>query len=99
MAAGCHGRLGGNEDQAFRDTPALLLSPGILCLSVGDGRYNRTWLLVNEDRGLPQIIRQIEKLEDVTAVSRHDAEHAVFAQLEGFFQPVEPTSGKGLMRY
>ncbi|WP_158238503.1 hypothetical protein [Pollutimonas subterranea] len=48
---------------------------------------------------MPQIIRQIEKLEDVTAVSRHYAEHAVFAQLEGFFQPVEPTSGKGLMRY
>lgn len=62
---------------------------GILCLPVGDGRHSRIWLLVNEDQRLPQIIRQVEKLEDVTAVRRHHADHAVFAQLEEFFRPEE----------
>lgn len=60
---------------------------GILCLPVGDGRQSRIWLLVNEDQRLPQMIRQLEKLEDVTSVRRHHAEHAVFAELEEFFRP------------
>ncbi len=59
---------------------------GILCLPVGDGRQSRIWLLVNEDQRLPQMIRQLEKLEDVSAVRRHHADHAVFADLEAFFQ-------------
>lgn len=62
---------------------------GILCLPVGDGRHSRIWLLVQEDQRLPQMLRQIEKLEDVTAARRHAADHAVFAQLEAFFQPTE----------
>ena len=60
---------------------------GILCLPVGDGRLSRIWLLVNEDQRLPQMIRQLEKLEDVASVRRHHAEHAVFAELEEFFRP------------
>lgn len=59
---------------------------GILCLPVGDGRQSRIWLLVNEDQRLPQMIRQVEKLEDVSTVRRHHADHAVFTQLEAFFQ-------------
>ncbi|MBS4016995.1 acetolactate synthase small subunit [Azonexus hydrophilus] len=59
---------------------------GILCLPVGDGRQSRIWLLVNEDQRLPQMIRQVEKLEDVSAVRRHHADHAVFTDLEAFFQ-------------
>ena len=59
---------------------------GILCLPVGDGQQSRIWLLVNEDQRLTQMIRQVEKLEDVTAVRRHHAEHAVFTELEAFFQ-------------
>ncbi|MDX9943802.1 MAG: acetolactate synthase small subunit [Azonexus sp.] len=59
---------------------------GILCLPVGDGRQSRIWLLVNEDQRLPQMIRQVEKLEDVRTVRRHHADHAVFTQLEAFFQ-------------
>lgn len=58
---------------------------GILCLPVGDGRQSRIWLLVNEDQRLPQMIRQVEKLEDVSAVRRHHADHAVFTDLEAFF--------------
>ena len=60
---------------------------GILCLPLGNGQHSRIWLLVNEDGRLPQMIKQLEKLEDVIAVRRHGADHAVFSQLEAFFQP------------
>lgn len=59
---------------------------GILCMPVGEGRQSRIWLLVKEEARLEQMIRQVEKLEDVLSVRRHDAEHAVFGQLEAFFQ-------------
>ena len=58
---------------------------GILCLPVGDGRRSRIWLLVAEDQRLPQMVRQLEKLEDVLAVRRHGPDHGVFAGLEEFF--------------
>ncbi|UCV17995.1 acetolactate synthase small subunit [Ferribacterium limneticum] len=60
---------------------------GILCLPVGDGRQSRIWLLVNEDQRLAQMMKQVEKLEDVIAIRRHNADHAVFQDLETFFQP------------
>ncbi|AXS80202.1 acetolactate synthase small subunit [Dechloromonas sp. HYN0024] len=60
---------------------------GILCLPVGDGRHSRIWLLVNEDLRLAQMMKQVEKLEDVTAICRHNADHAVFQDLESFFRP------------
>jgi acetolactate synthase-1/3 small subunit len=60
---------------------------GILCLPVGDGRQSRIWLLVNEDQRLPQMMKQVEKLEDVIAIHRHNADHAVFQDLEIFFRP------------
>ena len=60
---------------------------GILCLPVGDGSCSRIWLLVNEDTRLPQMMKQAEKLEDVIAVRRHHADHAVFSELEDFFRP------------
>ena len=60
---------------------------GILCLPVGDGRQSRIWLLVNEDQRLPQMMKQAEKLEDVIAIRRHGADHAVFGELEDFFRP------------
>jgi len=60
---------------------------GILCLPVGDGQRSRIWLLVNEDTRLPQMIKQVEKLEDVIAIRRHHADHAVFSELEAFFRP------------
>ena len=59
---------------------------GILCLPLGNGQHSRIWLLVNEDGRLPQMIKQLEKLEDVIAVYRHAADHAVFSQLDSFFQ-------------
>ena len=60
---------------------------GILCLPVGDGRQSRIWLLVNEDQRLSQMMKQVEKLEEVIALRRHNAEHAVFQDLESFFRP------------
>ena len=60
---------------------------GILCLPVGNGERSRIWLLVNEDTRLPQMIKQVEKLEDVIAIRRHNADHAVFQDLESFFRP------------
>ena len=46
---------------------------GILCMPVGNGKTSRIWLTVNEDARLEQMIRQIEKLEDVLDVHRHGA--------------------------
>jgi len=59
---------------------------GILCMPVGAGDTSRIWLLVNEDKRLAQMQRQLEKLEDVLAVSRHGADHEVFVSLEAFFR-------------
>jgi len=59
---------------------------GILCMPVGSGATSRIWLTVNEDARLDQMVKQIEKLEDVLAVRRHGAEHEVFERLEEFFQ-------------
>ena len=59
---------------------------GILCMPVGDGTQSRIWLMVNEDLRLEQMIKQVEKLEDVLTVRRHGAEHAVFERLEEFFR-------------
>ena len=60
---------------------------GILCLPVGNGQRSGIWLQVNEDTRLPQMIKQVEKLEDVIAIRRHHADHAVFSELEAFFRP------------
>jgi len=59
---------------------------GILCMPVGSGRTSRIWLLVNEDARLEQMVKQLEKLEDVLAVRRHGAGHEVFERLEEFFR-------------
>ena len=59
---------------------------GILCMPVGIGATSRIWLTVNEDARLDQMVKQLEKLEDVLSVRRHGAEHQVFERLEEFFQ-------------
>lgn len=58
---------------------------GILCMPVGGGATSRIWLMVKEDARLDQMVKQVEKLEDVLAVRRHGAEHEVFERLEEFF--------------
>ena len=63
---------------------------GILCMPVGGehstGEISRIWLTVNEDARLDQMVKQLEKLEDVRTVRRHGAEHEVFERLEEFFR-------------
>lgn len=58
---------------------------GVLCMPIGDGTESRIWLRVNEDRRLEQVVKQLQKLEDVRGVERHDADHDVFLRLEAFF--------------
>ena len=59
---------------------------GILCMPIGDATHSRIWLLVNQDSRLEQMVKQLEKLEDVLSVRRHGAEHGVFEKLESYFQ-------------
>ena len=59
---------------------------GILCMPVGNGQISRVWLMVNEDARLEQMVKQLEKLEDVLVVRRHGAGHDVFERLEAFFR-------------
>jgi acetolactate synthase-1/3 small subunit len=59
---------------------------GILCMPVAGGATSRIFLLVREEQRLEQVVKQVGKLEDVRAVRRHGADHAVFRRLEGFFQ-------------
>ncbi len=58
---------------------------GILCMPIGDGARSRIWLRVQEEQRLEQLIRQMEKLDDVLEVRRHAADHEVFVRLEEFF--------------
>ena len=59
---------------------------GILCMPVGGGETSRIWLLIFEDERLEKMIKQVEKLEDVLYVKKHDGEHPVFGRLDEFFQ-------------
>lgn len=59
---------------------------GILVMPVGAGDTSRVWLKVREDLRLVQMIKQVEKLEDVLAVRRHPADHEVFERIEDFFR-------------
>ena len=55
---------------------------GILCGAVGDGRKSRMFLMVDEDRRLAQLIKELERLHDTLAVNlRHDVDHHIFDPL------------------
>jgi acetolactate synthase I/III small subunit len=52
---------------------------GILCGPVGDATHSVILLLVNEDRRLDQLVRQLERLYDVESVQlRNDVNEGVF---------------------
>lgn len=59
---------------------------GILCLPLPDGDHSRIWLQVAEDQRLEQMVSQIDKLEDVIQIIRHNDDPGVFNKLELFFQ-------------
>jgi len=50
----------------------------ILCLPVEDGQRSVILLLVDEDERLEQMIRQLEKLEDVLEITREEDGHEPF---------------------
>jgi acetolactate synthase-1/3 small subunit len=58
---------------------------GILCMPIGDKKQSRIWLLVDREQCLEQMIKQVEKLEDVLTVRSHGANHQVFLKLEEYF--------------
>lgn len=52
---------------------------GILCGPVGDATHSVILLLVNEDRRLNQLVRELERLYDVDSVRlRDDVDEGVF---------------------
>ncbi|BDQ32609.1 acetolactate synthase small subunit [Pseudodesulfovibrio portus] len=59
---------------------------GIACMPVNGGGTSRIWLLVNADQRLDQMLKQVDKLQDVLGVERHDGGHAVFAKMSEFVQ-------------
>lgn len=59
---------------------------GILCMPLAGGKESRIWLLVQEDSRLPQMISQVEKLEDVLQVRRHGADMRIFDQVAEFYR-------------
>lgn len=59
---------------------------GILCLPLPDGDHSRIWLQVADDQRLEQMVSQIDKLEDVIQIIRHQNDPGVFNKLELFFQ-------------
>lgn len=59
---------------------------GILCMPIGNKERSRIWLLVDSDQRLEQMLKQVQKLEDVLEVRRHSADHQVFVSLEEFFK-------------
>jgi acetolactate synthase I/III small subunit len=65
----------------------------VLCLPVGQGRMSRVWLLVGEDSRLPQMIGQLQRLQDVVAVRRHAAGAVAFQRVKDLFQ-VQPIDGE-----
>ncbi|MCX7626054.1 MAG: acetolactate synthase small subunit [Candidatus Sumerlaeaceae bacterium] len=50
----------------------------ILCLPIEDGQRSVILLLVDEDERLDQMIRQLEKLEDVLEITREEDGHEAF---------------------
>jgi acetolactate synthase-1/3 small subunit len=61
---------------------------GILCMPVNDGKVSRIWIRVDSNGQLEQIIKQLQKLEDVQDVNYHDTEHEVFVRLEDYFKVI-----------
>ena len=59
---------------------------GILCMPVADGHESRIWIRVDGNGQLDQLVKQLQKLEDVQDVRYHDAGHEVFVRLEDYFE-------------
>ncbi len=54
----------------------------ILCFPKPNSSESRMWLQVNEEKRLDQVLKQIEKLEDVRHVRYQESDESFFAQIE-----------------
>jgi acetolactate synthase-1/3 small subunit len=54
----------------------------IICFPRPESSESRMWLQVNEENRLEQVVRQIEKLEDVLQVQCHHNNPNFFTELE-----------------
>lgn len=59
---------------------------GILCMPIDSGEHSRIWLVVKQDQRLEQMLRQVQKLQDVIDVRCNNANRETFEQLERFFR-------------
>lgn len=59
---------------------------GILCMPLANTPHSRIWLLVHEDDRLAQMVKQLQKLEDVVKLELHAGNHGAFVRLEEFFK-------------
>lgn len=57
---------------------------GILCMPVKDGLMSRIWIRVAKNGQLEQIVKQLQKLEDVKAVRYHAAGQGIEGLKEYF---------------
>lgn len=57
----------------------------IMCLPIEDTDSSRIWLLLNEEQRLPQVIQQLQKLQDVQLVEQGNVDHQIFSRLEELF--------------
>ena len=58
---------------------------GIAVLPVGDTIMSRIWLKVVEENKLDQIVKQLEKLQDVQQVTKHNGAHPIFTDMAHHF--------------
>ena len=54
----------------------------ILCFPMQDRMYSKMWLLVQEENKLDQVIKQLQKLEDVCKLAYRRNSEAYFLKLE-----------------
>ena len=59
---------------------------GIVCLPMSDGKQSRIWLQVQAGNQLEQMIRQLDKLEDVLSVLKSDLGSDTFARVPELFR-------------
>jgi len=59
---------------------------GVVCVPEDQGERSRMWLRVSDDVSLEQVIKHLEKLEDVLTVRRHRASRDVFEQVEALLR-------------
>ena len=57
----------------------------IICMSHDNGQLSSIWLRVKEENRLEQVVKQLQKLEDVLDINYHDTGHGVSISLEHFF--------------